>query len=346
MDELTTLESNAIERSPTAPPSFSVNVKGFESEERAKQFGELLGEYVREFSCHFDLSQLDGVTVAYDYHQALLDLDRGYKSSCQLSPSKGHVVGVAMTPSVMRGSSLKSHIVLNAAYLPALENAGSEHFGFAMHLLAHECAHVEITHRFNSVFPGVLLQKSNKNLHEAFRWDIILACWDEYAATLLSARYGPAQTEAYEDTFLQSLDQARQKANGLIAAYRIHGSVNQIIAEVYGVYGELLKFAAYHLGNMNGRGLTLEDTPRTAEALVGHWFAPYFEQLDAACKGIASNYGEWANKAAFEVIGDLADEIVGEGGVCITTLADDQLYVDIPFSPETMPDGTANCDQA
>ena len=341
MDELTASESSGAGPSWTVPINLAISAKGFETEEHATKFGELLGEYVCELSRYIDLSQLDGVTIAYDYRQALLDLDRGYTSSYRLTPSESHAIGVAMTPSVMRGSSLKSHIVLNAAFMLGLENPEHEHFGLALHMLAHECTHVEITHRFNTVFPGVLLQKSYKNLQEAFRWQIILACWDEYAATSLSARYGQVQTEGYEDTFLQSLGETRQKANSLIAAYRIHAQVDQILGEVYGVYGELLKFAAYHLGNMKGQGLTLDDTPRTAEVLVGNWFAPYFEQLGAACEGIASNYGEWADQAAFEVIGDLVDKLVDEGGVHVITLADGQLYVDIPFSPETMPDDAA-----
>ena len=338
MDEQASLQSRTDNQSETAPLKFSVNLNGFDTEEQAIQFSEWLGGYVREISRYIDLSQLDGITIAHDYRQALLDLDKGYISSTPLTPSDGHAIGVAMTPSVMRGTSLKSHIVLNAAFMLELENSKHENFGLALHILAHECAHVEITHRFNTAFPGVLLQQAYENLQKSYRWQIILACWDEYAATSKSAPFGQVQTEGYEDTFLQHLDEAKLKANCLITAYRNHGSVVQILGEVYGVYGELLKFAAYHLGNMKGLGLNLDDVPRTKKALDGHWFTPYFEELSVACEGIAENYGEWTDQAAFEVIGDLADKLVAEGGVYVTTNANDQLYVDIPITPETVSD--------
>jgi CTP-dependent riboflavin kinase len=37
------------------------------------------------------------------------------------------------------------------------------------------------------------------------------------------------------------------------------------------------------------------------------------------------------------VIGDIADDIVVGGGMIISDLGDGRVYVDIPFSPETIP---------
>ena len=98
----------------------------------------------------FDLSHLDGVTVAYDYTQALLDLDRGYTTSHPLTPSEGHAIGVAMTPSVIRDGVIKSHVPLSAPYIAPIADGDHPHFQHALHLLAHECAHVEINHKFDA----------------------------------------------------------------------------------------------------------------------------------------------------------------------------------------------------
>jgi hypothetical protein len=312
-------------------------MRGFETKQRATEFGQLVGAYIHEFSRDFDLSQLDGVTIAYDYVQALLDLDRGYETSHRLTPSDTHVIGIAMTPCVMRGSNLKSHIVLDANFLVLLESTDHDDFGLALHMLAHECAHVEVTHRFNTAFPGMLLQQSHTNARAAYRSQITFACWDEYAASWRSALYGREPTEGYEDTLILSLDETRQRANNLITAYRTHGKVDQILREVYITYGELMKFTAYHLGNLTGRGLKSTDLPRTVEALAGHWFAPYFKRLDATYKELADNYGRWTDQTAFEAIGTLADDLVSEGGLHITDHPDGSMYVGIPFSPETTP---------
>lgn len=102
---------------------------------------------------------------------------------------------------------------------------------------------------------------------------------------------------------------------------------------------DLTKFASYHLGNMVGLDLTLDDLPKTKAALEGHWFEPFFDKLKQACADIAANYGKWSDRSAFEALGDLADEIVADGGIIISGhRTDGGFYVHIPFTPETMPD--------
>jgi hypothetical protein len=316
--------------SPTAPDHYCISVRGFDDVQRAQQFGELLSCFVRELSCDFDLAALDGITVAYDYAQALQELDRGYENAHRLTPTESHVVGVAMTPSVLREAALKSHIVLNARFVIALEDPNDMHFAQALHIVAHECAHVEVTQRFNAAFPGVLLRRSHSNLRDAFRWQIITACWDEYAATRRSALYGRDPSDDYEDTFLVSLCEARQQADREIALYRRHADVNRVLVAVYGAYGNLMKFAAYHLGNIYGRNLTLADFPRTQEALLGHWFEAYFAQLNTVLDNIANSYGTWLDMGPFEALGDLADQVLAATGVTISLLPDGRTYAHIP----------------
>jgi hypothetical protein len=115
--------------------SLQVSTRGFDREESGNSFSKCLGEWVFFLSRDFDLSSLDGITAAFDYEEALLVLDRGYDTSFRLEPSKGNTVGIAMTPSVMRSGSLKSHIVLNASYVLALEENGHVDFGRALQLL-------------------------------------------------------------------------------------------------------------------------------------------------------------------------------------------------------------------
>ena len=333
-----TEEAQDIVRPRTAPDKFCVSVKGLKDGEQATLLGQTVGACVNELSLHIDLSGLDGVTIAVDYRQAVLDLDRGYESSLPLTPTEDVVVGVAMTPTVMRDGNVKSHIVLNAAIVLNLLDPSHEGFRLALHLLAHECAHVEVTRKFDSAFPGILLQHHHTDIHETLRWKAILACWDEYAATWISAGIGRDPTADYEDTFLEMLENVRARANDLIRAYRIHSDVNQVLGTVYGTYSDFLKLTAYHLGNMVGQGLTLDDLPRTRAALERNWFSPYFDRLGELCGSLAANYGQWPDQRQFEAIGDLADELLAEGGLILSRPADGSLYVDIPFTPETMPD--------
>jgi hypothetical protein len=110
--------------------------------------------------------------------------------------------------------------------------------------------------------------------------------------------------------------------------------VDQILTEFN---SELMKFTAHHHGNLKGLRLPLSNMPRTAEALAGHSFSPYFHRLDDALKAIAKDYGRWSDQVPFEVVGNLADELLAHGGILYQTLADGRAYVDIPFTAETMP---------
>ncbi len=322
----------------TAPDSFGITARGlFASEDEACQLATLVGEVIREFSRTFELSRLDGVTVAQDYAQALAELDRGYETTHTLTPSEGAAVGVAMTPSVLRDGVLKCHIVFNARHIWALQDANHPGFQLAVHIVAHECAHVEITGKFDGAIPGVLLRKRVVDLRDRARSDVVLACWDEYAATRLSAGFGEDPTEGYEETLIAQMGTSRQEANDAIKAYRLDGDLDKVYREVYRVYGNLMKYAAYYLGNLAGHGVELSQRPHFEAALADHWFEPYFHRLGEACKAIAAQYGVWQDHSLFEVIGDIADDLVAEGGILSTTLDDGRLYLDIPFTPATMP---------
>ncbi|EZP65827.1 hypothetical protein [Pseudomonas sp. RIT357] len=320
------------------PDQFSIQSRGFTDVETATRLGKIVGEVIRAIAHKFDLRGLDGITLAVDYNQALLDLDRGYETNYKLKPTNSHVIGVAMTPSVLRDGSLKSHIVLNAAHIaPLLDPDDAEGRDHAIHVLAHECGHVQVTNAFDQCFPNVLLRPSYGSIQEQIQWQVILAVWDEFAVTSISAGIGESQTESYENTFINDLAQADDRSNRLLLNYQEHGSVDRILGEIYGCYGDLLKFAAYHLGNLDGLGVRWQDSQKTASILKDHWFLPYFERLNDACIEIAKSYGQWENKDSFTLIADIVDELVERAGLLIEPMDDGRLWVNIPYTPETDP---------
>lgn len=320
------------------PQQFGVQARGFNDAETATRLATVVGHAVRKLGDTFDLSGLDGVTLAVDYNQALLDLDRGYETSYKLTATNSHVVGVAMTPGVLRDGVLKSHIVLNANNIwPLIDQNDAEGRDNAVHILAHECGHVQVTSAFDNCFPNVLLRQKNSPLLEQIHWKVILPVWDEFAVTSLSAGFGASQTESYENTFINDLAEADERSNKLLLKYQEHGSVDQILSEIYGCYGNLLKFAAYHLGNLDGVGVRWQDSQKTASVLKDHWFLPYFERLEAACIEIAKSYGRWENTDSFMLIADIIDDLVERAGLLIERMDDGRLWVDIPYTPETDP---------
>lgn len=316
----------------TTPASYCIAVSCFDDRQRAESFGRIVAGYVAYLGQHIDLSALDGVTIAGNYPQALAALDRGYETRTTLTASSDFAQGIAMTPAVLRDGMIKCHMVFNAAVLLPLEDTARAECSQAVYTLAHECAHVEVTKVFNACFPGVLLQPIVGDFWDGLRWRVIEACWNEYAASWLSAPFGHDPTCDYEETFLHVLRQAGEAAELAIQAYRYHADHGRIADEVYGIYGDLLKYAAYQMGNLAGHGRKLIDLPQSCAALSGHWFAPFHERLAVALDELLRGYGAWESKAVFEAIGDIADELVASRGLALRRHGNGYLRVDVPFS--------------
>ncbi len=160
------------------PQNLDIKVVGLPVE-LASNVQKILGRILETVGQKINLVGLDGITFASDYHQALLDLDRGYDTEYKLTPSNDHGIGVAMSPCVLRNNSLKTHVVISAqAFFDMLEN---EREDMAINTVAHECAHVELNHLYDAVFPGTLL-RTRSNVLDHFRTECMLASWNEFGA--------------------------------------------------------------------------------------------------------------------------------------------------------------------
>lgn len=317
------------ESSSTSLPNYQIHLRGFAGEAVAKELGQLVSAVVSELSTAFNLAQLDGITIAVDYEEALWQLDRGYVASSPLAPSRSEAaVGVAMAARVKRGGVVKSHIVIDAALVMPLLDPANDYTDFrqAIHLIAHECAHVEITATFDAAFPGHLLQRDFEE-HAARRWGIILTCWEEYKATQMSARIGADPTENYVETFLLTLKLAPTDANEAVDAYHLAQDGPALMKRLYDAIGTLLAHSAYLLGNMSGHDLPMSAMPVVKEALAHHWFEKSFWELADLLGSIDDGYGVWENQDQFEAIGDLADNLATHFGVEVDPYGDGNVYV-------------------
>lgn len=314
----------------TVPDNFKISLQGFNTTEDAEAVGEIIGYYTCELSKLFDLSSLDGITVASDYAKALQDLDRGYESPLLLTPSEGKVVGVAMTPSVIRDGGLKSHIVLWAGLVADINNNQENKLQQFFQILAHECAHVEVTNRFDIAFPNTLLGQQYLDERVRIRWDVTLACWDEYAATRLSAKIGQDPSSYYEKGFLDQLNETNSLVNQSINSYQTHGNHNQVFSGVVLHYGRLLKLASYYLGNLDGHGVDPFSKEETDKRMYNLWFEPFLKKLHNELRAIHLEYGTWKDQSLFEKIGDLTEDFLADGGITFHYSSDGALHFNFP----------------
>lgn len=318
------------ERLTTTPNTLCTTARGvFPSEESARKLAIHTQDLVVELSGYFDLRTLDGVTIAEDYGQAMSDLDRGYQTTHVLTATKDIATGVAMSPRVIRGGELKTHILLDASIIKPLADTKDPGFAQALYVLAHECAHVEVTARFDSAFPGELLRRKFSRLEQKLQWDVILPAWEEYAACRKSFGIGADQTESYEQILLGYLEKTPAENNAAISAYRKDLNGDQLLVEVYRVHGDLLKVASYYLGHLAGGGESWEDRAPTNQVLTGSWFHPFLKRLDECLTSIWVRYGEWADQSGFEEIGDIADDMTEQAGVYWMPMPDGSTQVQL-----------------
>ena len=325
----------------TIPVNLKVTVRGFESE-LANNLAHRVVAELAQISTHVDLSCLDGVTIACDYEDALRELDRGYKSSHELTPSRDWAYGIAMTPGVLRDGQHRSHMVLNAAIVtPLVDDLVDFEQGFsedeAFHLLAHEAAHVEVSAVFDKAFPEFLLRKEYSDWFEATQWDVILACWDEYAVCRIVGRYGNDPLPGYIETFLHVLSQTENEANRAIKTYRTESNLDETITEVCRRYSVLMKSYAYMIGAMASAGQTIEDHPEASSAINGSYFENTSQALMQILDRLFDDYCRWPDQAIFLEIGGEFEAFLARQGMTLERYADGQIYVHFPYSPQTMP---------
>lgn len=318
----------------TLPVLTNVCVKGFSSEDEARCLGYSILTVMQMAGRSMDLSGVDGVTISTTYHEALHELDRGVEGLRPLSASTeaDGAIGVAMSPAVLRNGQIKTHLLFNANTIFPLTDVENEFFQQAVHTVVHECAHAALHTAFDKAFPNVILRERFDTYYESFQAEVIDACWQEYGATLLSADWGTDPTAGYAETFVTALLSTDDMANASIRLYRIHGDLDRVLGEVLPLYARLIKWASYLIGTMHGLDLKMEDIPSVAQALNGHWFAEYFNKLEAANLVIWEQFGEWSDRSLFDVIGDIALEVLEHGGIILT-----KIRADIPFRPHNTP---------
>lgn len=323
----------------TMPRNLSISLRGFESEEAARKFAGIFSLYLQYIGVHINLERLDGITVAYDYVEALAELDRGIEGLAPLTATATEYgVGVAMTPAVIRDGIIKSHIVFNALVVRELEGETDKIDRSIIYTVAHECAHVHDLKARDDAFPNTILKRKPMSLVDRVRSEISEACWEEYAACRISAAFSSQQTvETYEQVFLGAATDARQRANEAIEKYRIHGDLDEVVYAVAHEYGNVLKFASYLLGTLHGRDAHMYDAPLANKFIESSWCREFITRLDTVLRKLFERYAEWEDENEFDPLRNIAEEIVADGGLFFTRAEGLGVHVAIPFTAETMP---------
>lgn len=321
----------------TVPSDFQISLRGFADHDEAQAFGEMLGDVLRVIGRAMDISRLDGVTVAFNYDEALAQLDRGLEGLRPLERTNGeHVVGVAMTPTVLREGIVKGHLVFHAPAISGVSDLHGEGGRQALYLIAHECGHLADLKECDEAWPGVILRQPVTG------WDAFLqpeaqALWEEYSASRRSAVFGGDEiTESYRTAFQSLLACAADDVVASVKAYREHADIPCLLRQAGEPIAQALRAAVYLAGHLDGMGhssMAIWDE----EPAVSSRYRSSIQRLILAVRGMWDSRGAWPGLQVFEPLREVIRCALAKHGIFIRHLEDGGLYVDVPYNPETMP---------
>lgn len=292
-----------------------------------------------------DLSNLDGVTIGFDYDAALDSVDLGYESTiAKQYTNDGGLIGVGKSLTVRREGSIKMHVVLKGSALldVALRDLESDEFWAAANILAHELGHVQTAGWFEDHSPGVMLEPHQGDWATSTLRDTAHTIWEEYAACRLSALIsrGTLVTDSYVQGLETSLEGAVATARTMVKAFRMHGDVARLLIETGRETAMPLKMLAYLIGHIDGidEPLDLEERSQVTSDLTQH-----FDALSTALRNAWETRTSWSGLSSLDPIVEVIVDALRTVGIEVT-LAEGHpgSRVDVPYRVETLPNGEAD----
>ncbi len=292
-----------------------------------------------------DLSNLEGITIGFDYDAALDSVDLGYESTiAKQYTNEGGLMGVGKSLRVRRDDAIKMHVVLKGNVLLdlALRDMETDEFWAAANILAHELGHVQTAGWFEDHSPGVMLEPHQGDWATSTLRDTAHTIWEEYAACRLSAliSQGTLVTDSYVQGLETSLEGAVDRARNTIKEFRMHGDVDRLLVETGRETAIPLKMVAYLMGHMDGidEPVDVEERCQIACELTQH-----FDALLGALRNAWETRTSWSGLTSLDPIVEVIVDALRTVGIEVTLNEEHPgSRVDVPYRAETLPNGEAD----
>ncbi|QIQ69879.1 hypothetical protein [Pseudomonas coronafaciens] len=292
-----------------------------------------------------NLSNLDGITIGFDYDLALASVDLGYESNiAKRYTNKNGLVGVGKTLRVRRGGVVRIHVVLNGeAIFDLVEHEPeTEEFWRAANLIAHELGHVKTAAWFEGHSPGVMLAKHDCDWALSILRDAAHGIWEEYAACRLSAGVsrGNLVTDIYTETLECSMAGAVEHARSAIKAHYEHRDATRLLVETLGAISTPLNHSMYLMGHLEGLEQEI-DIDRFSSS-TGE-LAPYLSDALIAVRKCWENKAPWNGLAGLDPIIDVLVDAMKMTGLALTLNQEPPgSSFSVIYSAATLPNGEAD----
>jgi len=335
MTEDSVTDSDESANEPSAPSDLCVQVRGYE-ESLARDVANRIHIIIREASRVLPLANLDGVTIGYDYQEALDSINRGFGSANHITrPTEDSELGagVAMALPVRRGDTMKTHIVCGYTVFDLLNSDSDTDSRSAYKLLLHELGHaVDHEYKFRAsrefgfqnideVFPDPL---------DRYLWELGSHIWDEYCANRIAGIFFP---EGYqeEELFIRTQSVFRKRIYEARALYRDREiDLDSFLEIVRNNFRIMLLATGYLLGLNDAQDDATSPAPKATELLLSaecQELLAYQEVL----RDLWSKRDQWTGYDVFLALNEPTLSLLHSLELYPSRTADDGLYMDVPI---------------
>lgn len=325
----------------SVPNSFSINLQGFNyTQEIFDLFTSRLQKIIILCGRFMNLELLNGITVGVDYDAALDSVDLGYESTIAKTYTKtADLVGVAKTLKVIRNNQIKAHVVYRAANIENIINNEPEKYFFAANLVAHELGHVaEFSWRMKAM-PELILKPYPFDCFITSRlYDAAIVIWEEYAACRLASLFHDDENNLlvdYGETFNQCIENTLEKIYQQIKEYRLHADIEKLFLETGMTILEPLKVAGYLLGHLDGTSKEIE-VSKLCPNYTNSIYKDILPKMQDELKILWDTKDSWSGIQIFDKLHLILIEQFSIVGIHMTKTPDGY-YLDVPFTPQTLP---------
>lgn len=294
-----------LAENPATAPAFQFTFQGGVDETLFEKMVGAMSPLIDFMSRLVPLQDLDGITIAADYHQALADLDRGMGSGgAPKATIEAFGTGMAMASAVIRDGKVKTHVTIHAALILGLIGDDQDLVSLSTHMLMHELGHVA-EHTLDSERFGDAMLRPMDDKYEFELYRRSHACWSEYYASRVSARWKPDAIEGLRELLLGSLQQLVERIAAL--NYGVGGRQadrsNEAALEIIDQVAKLMKFAGYVIGHARGADMSpIEPEGPELAILEEIGLDGWFDKLGEALDTIYDGRNEWTSLSAFYLL--------------------------------------------
>ena len=266
---------------------YELSLIGCGDAENVQELSNAIQGIVTSLAQALPLHRLDGITVAADYREAVVTLDRGYEGASPAETAPEEIgQGIARTITVKRDGAWKQRVIVDAGPAFALLSDESGDVEWGLYILVRQLAEVAISEMIERHLPDVWMKPINDPLH-GFLYPSVHPAIFGYLGSHISAGFGdpPHHTDVKRDLLITALGEMRSAGLAARLDYRYHGDMDRLLGVVMPRISYVLQFAADLLGHCAASGADPFDADgelaaALSEAGLQHWFPIYRDRLE------------------------------------------------------------------